>query len=246
MKGKLLRNEDLKNYDGRVVYVEFNVNPYELTCCGDWDEHVKRCDEMRKEYKDGLFKFELEEVKELLGKPWVSGSLQRVDAEDEVGCDLRHNFIDKIYEWIETEAKEQILVWGNPREDFKRLGVKAKRKWKGKGQDKGEMLSVYEVTEDDLRILCTEQYTPNTWIDCKWRWCEGSVLEAPNDKLIINKATITAWRKQPRQKSYKDLLKYFGEELGAVRYVDIYALAIDLARNNDMTLAQLFNKYQSR
>lgn len=47
MKGKLLKNEDLINYNNKKVYVEFEVNPALMTCCGDFKDHIKRCEEIQ-------------------------------------------------------------------------------------------------------------------------------------------------------------------------------------------------------
>lgn len=42
---------------------------------------------------------------------------------------------------------------------------------------------------------------------------------------------------------YKDILEYFCEELGASTERNVCALATDLAKYNNITLAELFRKY---
>ena len=122
-----------------------------------------------------------------------------------------------------------------------------------------------EITDEQF-----EQYAAE---DAWWRQSDGSVMGSPCYDFVINGNTIVAWRDHywedryredwtemsDEDKSeyedfddycntwmiteYKDILEYFCEELGASTERNVCALATDLAKYNNMTLAELFRKY---
>ena len=114
-----------------------------------------------------------------------------------------------------------------------------------------------------------EKEFPESW----WRYAEGSNMGAPNCEFIINGCKIDAWQNEwyvddlveeynrlPSDEQleydgiedyitenyryeYSDLLEYLCDELGASTEKNVCALATDLAKYNEMNIAQLFKLY---
>ena len=110
---------------------------------------------------------------------------------------------------------------------------------------------------------------PDSW----WRYAEGSNMGTPNCEFIINGCKIDAWQNEwyvddlvegynrlPLDEQleyggvegyisenytyeYSDLLEYFCDELGASTEKNVCALATDLAKYNEMSIAKLFMIY---
>jgi hypothetical protein len=80
---------------------------------------------------------------------------------------------------------KEILVWGNPEKEFERLGVQPKLTWQGYGWDKDEEMRVYEVNEDDFKILCDEEDDEEYWQDAGWRYCTVVIKVFHNLKLKL-------------------------------------------------------------
>ena len=49
--------------------------------------------------------------------------------------------------------------------------------------------------------------------------------------------------KNVKQKKYRTLINYLAQEMGATTCSNVFALTYDLAIYNNMTLGELFNKY---
>ena len=111
---------------------------------------------------------------------------------------------------------------------------------------------------------------------CWWRSAEGSIMGIPNMTFKINGKEILAWvnhsilddlereyEELPSEEKseyknvedyistwhsleYNDLLEYYSTELGASTEKNVCALSIDLAKNNKMTMAELFWRYGGR
>ena len=114
-----------------------------------------------------------------------------------------------------------------------------------------------------------EKQFPDSW----WRYAEGSNMGTPNCEFIINGCKIDAWqnewyiddlveehRRLPIDEQleydgvedyieenytykYPNLLEYFCDELGVSTERNVCALATDLAKYNEMSMAQLFKLY---
>lgn len=142
---------------------------------------------------------------------------------------------------------KEILVSGDVTKDFKRLGIKKRETYIG------EEFSVCEVTDKEFKILCDEECDElnDTWIDCGWRYAEGSNKGEVNELTLINNKGLQVWMESFRNEegeeyvlAYNSLLEYFYEYLGITEFRNICALAIDLAKQNDMKLSKLFKEYQ--
>ncbi|KLA35505.1 hypothetical protein B4080_5918 [Bacillus cereus] len=147
---------------------------------------------------------------------------------------------------------EEILVQGNITEDLKRLGINATRTY----GDETTSYQVYEVSDEDFKVLSDDASKRDTddghWQNCGWRWCEGSNQGKPNDVLLVNNKDLHCWaepveddqEEEPYFNEYMHLLEYLEMEKGCSSFKNVCALAKDLAKYNNMTMAELFRKYQ--
>ena len=77
-----------------------------------------------------------------------------------------------------------------------------------------------------------------------WRSCEGSVLGTPDTRFIVNQHYLIGWdRLHCERKKYTNLTEYLCDCVGASTGKNVCACAMDLAKYNDMTMAELFEKY---
>lgn len=147
---------------------------------------------------------------------------------------------------------EEILVQGNITEDLNRLGVQATRTY----GDESTSYQVYEVSNEDFKKLSEDAkirgVNDGNWRNCGWRWCEGSNQGVPDTKLLVNGKELICWaepvkddeEEEPYFNYYSHLLEYLCEEKGCSAFKNVCALTKDLARYNEMTMAELFQKYQ--
>lgn len=149
----------------------------------------------------------------------------------------------------------EILVWGNPKTEFERLNINPKLTWKGFGWDKDEEMRVYYIARDEFDILCDDKDSENNWIDSCWRYAEGSTLGNLNSNKIINGKELKCFNsirilyeddQEIEDIEYDHLLDYLCSCLGVSTESNICAVSVDLARYNHMSMAELFEKYQSR
>lgn len=163
----------------------------------------------------------------------------------------------------EQQKTTEILAWGNPTKDFERLNISPKCTWTGKSNSGIEM-RVYELNGKDFNILCEDAKhdMDGSWIDCAWRSAEGSNMGSVGPRYNINNHYIKAWDGAGREdiiednkkeksedrywpeRKYKNLLEYFCEEIGVGQPRNVCALAVDLASQNNISMAELFRKYQ--
>jgi hypothetical protein len=106
-----------------------------------------------------------------------------------------------------------------------------------------------------------------------WRYAEGSNQGTPNEEFIINDLPLLAWRSESQvdyltlmwvelpyeeraeykdfedyldvwlPKYYNNILEYFSEEIGASTEKNICALVTDIAKYNNMSIADVFKIY---
>ena len=142
---------------------------------------------------------------------------------------------------------KEILAWGNCLPEFYRLNINPKEAWHGYGWKKNDEMNVYELTEDEFEILCNDEDNEYTWQKACWRYSEGSVLGSPDNKRFsISNHWLYGWVKEDGYTNkYKHLLEYLCNEVGASMEKNVVSCAVDLARYNGLSLAELFNKYQT-
>lgn len=152
---------------------------------------------------------------------------------------------------------EEILVQGNITEDLKRLGVNATRTY----GDETTSYQVYEVSDEDFQKLSEDASKRNTdddhWKNCGWRWAEGSNLGRPDTFVTVNQQQLFGWAEEDiyeeyeheeeednRTYTYMKLLSYLEETVGCTAFRNVCAVTKDLAKYNNITLGELFQKYQ--
>lgn len=117
----------------------------------------------------------------------------------------------------------------------------------------GQIYEVWEISEADYEKICN--MSEEDFADCAsndeawWRGSEGSNMGIPYVKYTINGKKIIAWDRPNRERSrrnrrYSTLLEYMCEEIGASQPRNVCALAVDLAKYNNMTMGELFAKYE--
>lgn len=163
----------------------------------------------------------------------------------------------------------EILGGGGLYKAFKELGIHAIRTYRGKEKPHYE---VWELFKDELKKLeyTTEWKDEWGW----WRYAKGSNQGTPFEFFTVNGRELIAWNGLKREdlrddwndepdeekaayhysfKEYEEthyphvydtLLTYMCKELGASVERNVCALAVDLARANGMTMAQLFATYE--
>ena len=149
----------------------------------------------------------------------------------------------------------EILTSGDISKDFNRLGVQIRQTYIG------EEYSIHEVTEREFEKLCNEPDIENTWINCGWRYSEGSNLGEVNSELIIKNKKLKCWyepieededyeneyddlEEEDYKPEYSSLLEYLEIEKGCSTFRNVCACTIDLAKQNNMKLSELFKLYQ--
>lgn len=121
------------------------------------------------------------------------------------------------------------------------------------------------MSEEKFESLCP---------DGMWRYSTGSIFGVPGKEYIINDKPLKAWDDRREryiredcndcvdkqqgfcmetendynecfgERKYRGLLEYLCEEIGASQPRNVCALAMDLARANNMKMGELFSKYE--
>lgn len=123
----------------------------------------------------------------------------------------------------------------------------------GKKTYSGELYEVWEVSDDDYAIMCniSEERFTELCPEGMWRSSTGSIMGYPTECFTVNKRKLKCWDKREelygkkhRITKYKSLLEYLCENIGASQPRNVCALAVDLAKYNNMTMGELFTKYE--
>lgn len=154
------------------------------------------------------------------------------------------------------------IIGGKLELAFRELGITALKTYEG-NTNLDDKTQVWELDDTSFEKLC--QINDSDWKD-EWGWwrsADGSNVRNPLSRFNINKHYIKAWDGGERldelkevngntshpdycyqDRKYKDLLEYFCDEIGASQPRNVCALAVDLARINNIKLSELFSKYQ--
>lgn len=140
---------------------------------------------------------------------------------------------------------KEILTSGDITKDFKRLGIIVRHTYKGK------KYGVCEVTDKEFKILCNEPEIKGTWKNCGWRYSEGSNMGDPTITLLVNHHSLECWYdpidiedEETYIPEYTNFLEYLCDGVGASQFRNVCTLSKDLAKYNNMSIAELFKKYQ--
>lgn len=112
----------------------------------------------------------------------------------------------------------------------------------------GNRYEVWEVSDELHKKMCDmseEEFVKLASKDTWWRSSTGSVLGVPDTEFEVNGEYLLGWNRWEReQKNYSDLSEYLCECVGASTGKNVCACAMDLAKYNDMSMAELFQKYE--
>lgn len=152
---------------------------------------------------------------------------------------------------------------------FKALGIHANQTYCGNDKPYYE---VWELHKNDLKTLENISWWKDEW--GWWRYAKGSNMGTPFSFFVVNGKELIAWdglhrddlrhnwnnepdeeraayhysfdeyEKDRCPRVYENLTTYMCEEIGASTEKNVCALAVDLARANGMTMAQLFTMYE--
>lgn len=117
---------------------------------------------------------------------------------------------------------------------------------------------VWEVSDELHKKMCymsEKEFVELAGEDAWWRSSEGSNLGVPKTKFIVNGEELIGWDKEEnlyRQywhhgnqvKKYTNLSDYLCNGVGASQPKNVCACAMDLAKYNNMTMGELFQKYE--
>lgn len=111
----------------------------------------------------------------------------------------------------------------------------------------GDDYEVWEVSDSDFEVMrdIDEGHWEDIYPECWWRYCTGCNIDSiPTHKLMVNGEEITGWKNMKGKTKYSSLSEYLLKEFWASSEKNVCALAVDLAKHNNMTLGELFTKYE--
>ena len=156
---------------------------------------------------------------------------------------------------------------------FAALGVTVNRTFKGRVGYWNEfsVWEISDKDFDVLCNMTDEEFKKYAKDLAWWRYADGSNQDAPDHEFTINGEKIIAWYDADRDEdliedfededevdkeggleayiatwhttSYDKLIDYLNSELGASTERNVCALAVDLAKYNNITVSELFRKY---
>ena len=111
----------------------------------------------------------------------------------------------------------------------------------------GERYEVWEVSDELHKKMCDmseEEFVGLAGKDAWWRSSTGSVLGVPDTEFHVKGKDMIGWNRWEReQKIYSNLSEYLCECVGVSLPKNVCACAMDLAKYNNMSMAELFEKY---
>ena len=149
------------------------------------------------------------------------------------------------------------------------LGVDARQTYKMGHEPYYE---IWDINKKNLKVLEEAEEWGDTW--GWWRYAKGSNLGTPASFFTVNGQFMIGWdgrsrdairedwnhmldnekaayhnsfseyEEEMKPREYENLLSYMCNEIGASTESNIIALAVDLARANGKTVAQLFKTYE--
>lgn len=115
----------------------------------------------------------------------------------------------------------------------------------------GDRYEVWEVSDELFDKICDmseEEFVGIAGEDAWWRSSTGSVLGIPDTEFNVNGNDLVAWD-SPICSSrighiYTNLSDYLCNCVGVSQPKNVCVCAMDLAKYNDMTMGELFKKYE--
>lgn len=112
----------------------------------------------------------------------------------------------------------------------------------------GKNYEVWEVSETLFENMCgmsEEEFSEIAGENAWWRSSEGSILGIPDTKFIVSGEEMIGWNTRGEYENfqYAKLTDYLCYGIGASQPKNVCACVMDLAKYNNMTMAELFEKY---
>lgn len=115
----------------------------------------------------------------------------------------------------------------------------------------GKRYEVWEVSNELYEKMCDmseEEFIELSGEDAWWRSSEGSVLGIPDTEFEVNGEYLFGWDspiyESKKGHKYKDLSEYLCDCVGISLPRNVCAVAMDLAKYNNMTMGELFEIYE--
>lgn len=113
----------------------------------------------------------------------------------------------------------------------------------------GDRYEVWEVSDElykRMYDMSEEMFVEIAGEDAWWRNSDGSILGVPDTKFTINGEDMVGWNTKGEYENfqYANLSDYLCYGVGVSQPKNVCACAMDLAKYNDMTMAELFEKYE--
>lgn len=115
----------------------------------------------------------------------------------------------------------------------------------------GNRYEVWEVSDELFEKICNmseEEFVDIAGENAWWRQSYGSNLGSPDAEFEVNGKELIGWDSPIYNskigKEYNDLSEYLCDCIGVSQPRNVCACAMDLAKYNDMSMGELFNKYE--
>ena len=115
----------------------------------------------------------------------------------------------------------------------------------------GNRYEVWEVSDKLFQKICNlteEEFVELAGDGAWWRQSYGSNLGYPDAEFEVNGKYLTGWDSSIYSSKighrYENLSDYLCNCIGASLPRNVCACAMDLAKYNDMTMSELFEKYE--
>ena len=113
----------------------------------------------------------------------------------------------------------------------------------------GKMSEVWEVSDElykRMYDMSEEMFVEIAGEDAWWRNSDGSILGVPDTKFTINGEDMIGWNTKSEYENfqYANLSDYLCYGVGASQPKNVCACAMDLAKYNNMSMGELFEKYE--
>ena len=111
----------------------------------------------------------------------------------------------------------------------------------------GNKYEVWEVSDELHKKMCDmseDEFVELAGEDQCCRSIKKNILSVPDTRFIVNNHYLIGWdRLHCERRKYTNLTEYLCDCVGASTGKNVCACAMDLAKYNDMTMAELFEKY---
>lgn len=117
----------------------------------------------------------------------------------------------------------------------------------------GDRYEVWKVSDELFEQMCDmteEKFVELAGEYAWWRQSDGSVLGVPDTKVYIKGQEMLGWNKRWADEDEEweiheySLTDYLCEQIGVSQPRNVCACAMDLAKYNNMSMGELFNKYE--